>query len=291
MPQFKLTVLRNCAAAAIFSVAFGGIACAQQVVKIAIAGDYAPWNMTSPSGKLIGFEPDLMHYLCKTAGLKCEFVPQPWDGMISALQAGKFDAIVDAISITPAREKVIAFSLPYASTPAGFEIKVDGRIKQLPDTGKTVCLKGPDKDAADFTALRAALKGKTIGIQTGTVYTTFIQNTFGDIAKIRTYNSPAERDMAIETGRVDVGFDDATYIGYAISQPGGDKLKLSGPLVAGPIWGPGEGIGLRLNETALKAKFDAAIKQAIATGEIKTLSLKWLKVDVTPVASGVGCGG
>lgn len=291
MHRIKFAALRSSAIAALFSIAFSGAAHAQQVVKIAIAGDYAPWNMTSPSGKLIGFEPDLMHYLCKTAGLTCELVPQPWDGMISALQAGKFDAIVDAISITPDRQKVIAFSLPYASTPAGFEIKVNGKIKQLPDSGKSVCLAGPANDQADFTALRAALKGKTIGIQTGTIYTTFVENTFGDIAKIRTYNSPDERDMAVATGRVSVGFDDATYIGYAISQPGGSKLKASGPLITGPIWGAGEGIGLRLNDTALKAKFDAAIKQAIATGEIKTLSLKWLKVDVTPTGDSAGCGG
>ena len=97
--------------------------------------------------------------------------------------------------------------------------------------------------------------------------------------------------MAIATGRVDAGFDDATYIGYAISQPGGDKLETSGPVVTGPIWGPGEGIGLRLTDTALKAKFDAAIKQASASGAIKALSLKWLKVDVTPLADGGGCGG
>lgn len=41
-------------------------------------------------------------------------------------------------------------------------------------------------------------------------------------------------------------------------------------------------VGLRKEDTALKAQFDEAIKDALADGVIKELSLKWFKVDVSP---------
>ncbi len=51
--------------------------------------------------------------------------------MMAGLQAGKFDVIMDALSITPEREKQIAFSIPYASTPAGFAALKDGPLGKL----------------------------------------------------------------------------------------------------------------------------------------------------------------
>ena len=60
--------------------------------------------------KLGGFEPELVANLCERIKLQCNLVAQDWDGMIPGLQAGKFDVLMDAISITPEREKIIAFS-------------------------------------------------------------------------------------------------------------------------------------------------------------------------------------
>jgi hypothetical protein len=85
-----------------------------KTVTIALEGGYAPWNLTLPGGKLGGFEPELVANLCERIKLQCNLVAQDWDGMIPGLQAGKFDVLMDAISITPEREKIIAFSKPHA---------------------------------------------------------------------------------------------------------------------------------------------------------------------------------
>jgi octopine/nopaline transport system substrate-binding protein len=52
--------------------------------------------------------------------------------------------------------------------------------------------------------------------------------------------------------------------------------------MGGGIWGPGQGVGLRKADTQLKAMFDDAIKAALADGTVKTLSMKWFKIDVEP---------
>lgn len=251
-----------------------------KTVTIALDGSYAPWNLTLPGGKLGGFEPELVENLCAHAQLKCNLVTQDWDGMIPGLQAGKFDILMDAISITPDREKILALSQPYAATPATFAV-ADTKI--LPKSAPNVAALRLDNDARSNAPavedLRRALKGKTIGLQSGTIYTAFVNNNFKDVASIRVYKSAPERDLDLANGRIDASFDDITY--YTANQ-GKTKVVPAGPVVAGPIWGPGEGLAFRKTDTDLKAKFDSAITAAKADGTIKKLALKWFKTDVTP---------
>ncbi|MCX5493286.1 transporter substrate-binding domain-containing protein [Kaistia dalseonensis] len=254
-----------------------------KTVTIALEGAYAPWNLTNPDGTLGGFEPELAKYLCEHAKVECKLITQDWDGMISALNAGKFDIIMDALSITPERKEVIAFTVPYAATPAAFATLKDSPLANLAGTGTTIKLTADvaeQKKAVE--ALRTALTGKTIGIQAATVYAKFIYDNFGDVATVREYKTSADRDLDVVAGRIDVAFDDGVYLISAFANPDTADLAFTGPEIAGSIWGEGEGLGLRKEDTELKAKFDEAIKSALADGTVKTLSLKWFKVDVAP---------
>ncbi|WP_213300753.1 transporter substrate-binding domain-containing protein [Paraburkholderia sacchari] len=253
-----------------------------KTVTIALDGSYAPWNLTLPGGKLGGFEPELVANLCARAQLQCNLVTQDWDGMIPGLQAGKFDVLMDAISITPDREKILAFSRPYAATPATFAV-TDTKI--LPKTAPGASPVKLDTDARSnlpaIDALRKALKGKTIGLQSGTIYTRFVNDNFKDVASIRVYKSAPQRDLDLANGRIDASFDDVTY--YAANDNKSNaSIVMAGPQIAGPIWGPGEGLAFRKQDADLKAKFDTAIVAAQADGTIKKLAIKWFKTDVTP---------
>jgi octopine/nopaline transport system substrate-binding protein len=249
-------------------------------VTIATEGAYAPWNQTLPGGKLGGFEPELVNTLCTRAQLKCNLVAQDWDGMIPGLQAGKFDVLMDVISITPEREKIIAFSRPYASTPATFAVSDDAVLPKASPNAQAVKLTGDAKnDQAVVDGLRKQLKGKTIGIQSGTVYTKFIQDNFKDVAKIRVYKTAQERDLDLANGRIDASFDDLTYF---LNGSVDKSIFVAGPKIGGPIWGPGEGLGFRKQDADLKARFDAALATAIADGTVKNLSEKWFKTNVAP---------
>lgn len=253
-----------------------------QTVTIALEGSYEPWNLTRPDGSLGGFEPELAQNLCARMKVKCKLIAQDWDGMMAGLKVGKFDVIMDALSVTDERKKEIAFSLPYASTPAVFVATKTGKLARLAGTGKTVRLAGNASDKATVSALRAALKGKTIGIQSGTVYSGFIYGNFKDVATIREYKTAAEHDLDLVSGRIDVAFDDATYFISAFAKPDNKSLAFTGPEIAGPIWGDGEALGLRKSDADLKARFDVAIKAALADGTVKRLSMKWFKLNVAP---------
>ena len=148
-------------------------------VVIGMEGAYDPWNLTDSSGKIVGFEPDLAMDLCKRAGLECKIIAQDWDGMIPGLKAGKFDVIMDGMSITEDRKKEIDFSKPYAASPAAFMAPKDSPLAKAPGAGKVINL---DKDAgggdAAIKEVQAALKGKTLGVQVSTTHANFAEQVF-----------------------------------------------------------------------------------------------------------------
>ncbi|MBM4073996.1 MAG: transporter substrate-binding domain-containing protein [Planctomycetes bacterium] len=77
---------------------------------------FVPWAMRDKNGGLIGFEIDVATQLAKDLGVQVEFVPTPFDGIIPALLAGKFDVIIGGLAITPARNLQVNFTIPYSET-------------------------------------------------------------------------------------------------------------------------------------------------------------------------------
>jgi octopine/nopaline transport system substrate-binding protein len=252
-----------------------------KTVTITLEGAYAPWNITNADGTLGGFEPELAKVLCQRAGVECKLVPSDWDGMIPALNAGKFDMIMDALSITDERKQVIDFTVPYAATPAAFATAKDSPLANAAGTGATIKMTPGQTGVKEVDALKEAFKGKTIGIQAATVYAKFVYDNFGDIATVREYKTGADRDIDLQNGRIDLGFDDAVYFQTAFDAANG-ALAFTGPQIAGPIWGVGEGLGVRKADTDLRDMFSKAIQSALADGTVKNLSMKWFKTDVSP---------
>ncbi|SCW83001.1 octopine/nopaline transport system substrate-binding protein [Rhizobium mongolense subsp. loessense] len=252
-----------------------------KTATITLEGAYAPWNLTNADGSLGGFEPELAKILCERAKIDCRLVASDWDGMIPALNAGKFDVIMDALSITEERKKIIDFTVPYAATPAAFATAKDSPLANAAGTGSTIKMTPGQTGVKEIESLKEAFKDKTIGIQAATVYAKFVYDNFGSIAEIREYKTGADRDLDLQSGRIDLGFDDAVYFNNAFQAANG-ALAFTGPEIAGSIWGEGEGLGLRKADTDLRDKFNEAIKSALADGTVKNLSMKWFKVDVSP---------
>ncbi|MBW2442190.1 MAG: transporter substrate-binding domain-containing protein [Deltaproteobacteria bacterium] len=74
---------------------------------------FVPWAMQDKNGKWIGFEIDVATQLAKDMGVKVEFVPTKWEGLIPSLLTGKFDLIIAGMTGTPQRALKINFTEPY----------------------------------------------------------------------------------------------------------------------------------------------------------------------------------
>ena len=80
---------------------------------------FVPWAMKDKKGELIGFEIDIAKKLAEDMGVKVEFVPTKWSGIIPGLIAGKFDVLIGGMTITTKRNMKINFSRPYYYTEQG----------------------------------------------------------------------------------------------------------------------------------------------------------------------------
>ncbi|MBJ6124697.1 transporter substrate-binding domain-containing protein [Microvirga splendida] len=265
------------------ALAMGGAAAQEKTVKIATEGAYAPWNFTGPGGKLEGFEIDLANDLCARMKVKCEIVAQDWDGIIPALTAKKYDAIMAGMSITDERKKTIDFAGPYANSPNGFLVAKNSPLAKMPGTGEAFNL-GSQQAAAEkaIQAYKPLLKGKTIGVQGSTIHSKFADKYLKDVAEIREYKTTEQHDLDLAAGRIDAVLADSTAIIGTLDKPEFKDYAMVGPSITGGILGAGVGVGMRQGEAELKKGFEDAIQAAIKDGTVKKLSEKWFKVDLTP---------
>lgn len=77
---------------------------------------FVPWAFVNKQGQFVGYEVDVATQLAKDLGVKLELVPTAWDGIIPALNAGKFDMLIGGMSITTKRNLSVNFSVPYGGT-------------------------------------------------------------------------------------------------------------------------------------------------------------------------------
>jgi octopine/nopaline transport system substrate-binding protein len=265
------------------ALAFAAQAKDWKTVVIGMEGAYDPWNLTDSSGKIVGFEVDLANDICKRAGVECKIIAQDWDGMIPGLQAGKFDVIMDGMSITEERQKEIDFSKPYAASPAAFMALKDSPLANAVGAGKVINIsKDPAGGDAAIKSVQAALKGKTVGVQVSTTHSNFASQYLKDIATVKEYKTTDDRDLDLKSGRIDAVLDDYPTVAAEIGKPDTKDLAIVGPEFIGGIFGVGAGMGLRKADADLTAKFNQAIDAAFADGSIKKYSMQWFKIDTTP---------
>ena len=231
-------------AAAAALIALTGAASAQQTVRIASEGAYAPWNFLDDSGQLAGFEIELGNELCSRAGYTCEWVVNEWDTIIPNLIAGNYDVILAGMSITDERKKTIAFTQDYFPTdPSTF----------VAATGKGLSLDAPS--------------GLRLGAQGATIQHAWLEENAKANNTILAYETPDQALADLNAGNLDAILADKSYLQETVAGSGG-ALELTGPELA---IGGGVGAGLRQADTELLTKFDDALTAMKADGTLDAL--------------------
>lgn len=256
MKKLRIAVL---AAAAVISTA----ALAQQKewteIKIGTEGAYPPFNNLNAKKELEGFEIDYANALCERMKVKCTWVVQDWDGIIPALLSKKYDVIVAGMNATDERKKRVDFSDVYTRTP----ISMIG--------AKTITL-------TDVSP--AALKGKAVGAQGSTIHANWLEKHYKD-STIRPYPTQEEANLDLLNGRIDYIVADKLALEEFINGKGKDCCKFIADVPRDPaIHGPGVGMAVRKEDTALRDKLNKAIQDSIADGTHKKIADKWFKFPV-----------
>ncbi|MCF1435345.1 MULTISPECIES: ABC transporter substrate-binding protein [Rhizobium/Agrobacterium group] len=236
---------------------FAGGAMAEEKLVIGTEGAYPPFNSLEADGSLTGFDIDIAKALCEEMKVTCTFKTNDWDGIIPALQAKKFDAIVASMSITPERLEKVDFSKKYYNTPPAIAVPKDSPAKSVED-----------------------LKGKTIGAQTSTSHANYAEKHMPD-SQLKLYPTADEYKLDITNGRIDAVIDDVVVLTQWIKSDAGTCCKILTPLPIDPVInGEGAGIAVRKGETALADRFTKAIAAIRANGTYQKINAKYFDFDV-----------
>jgi polar amino acid transport system substrate-binding protein len=229
-----------------------GAAQAQDKLRIGTEGAYPPFNNLTSDGQLVGFDIDITRALCEEMKVECEFVTQDWDGIIPALQANRFDAIVASMSITEDRLKQVDFSDPYYANSLVFVAPKSSDL--MPDNAN----------------------GKSIGVQEGTIAAAFAEETYPD-ADVRGYPSQLEAWNDLSTGRLDAVLADFGVQYGWLEEDGKECCEFKGDAVSSD---DRIGIAIRKGDTALAERLNAAIAAIRANGKYAEINAKYFPFDI-----------
>lgn len=248
-----MKIVRILAAAAAMSIAAGAAHAEVKKVRIGTEGAYPPFNSVDSTGKLVGFDIDIANALCEKMKVECTFVAQDWDGIIPALLAKKYDAIVASMSITNERKEKVAFTVPYYLTPGNFIAPKDTKLTQ-------------------FTP--EALKGKVIGAQSSTTGATYLEDKYKG-SDIKLYPTQDEANADLAAGRLDAVLADKFVLYEWLEKTDAGKCcKFVGADLA-DVNPDGTGIAVRKEDNELREMLNKAIKEIQADGTYQKINAKY----------------
>ena len=182
-------------------------------VTFAMDATYPPDEFIAPgSATIVGMDADFAVAIAQTMGLKAVLKNVTFDSIIPGLQAGKYDVGNSSFTDTVARQKVVDFA-DYFQAGEAFYTK--------------------SGDTTTYSSLEN-LCGHSVAVETGTVEQTDAQAANKACKKANnkgvTVLSFADQNavnLAVSSGRADVGFADSQVAGYVVSTSNGE-FQLSG---------------------------------------------------------------
>jgi lysine/arginine/ornithine transport system substrate-binding protein len=227
-------------------------------IRIGVDASYAPFESKASDGKLVGFDIDLGNEICKRLHAKCVWVENDFDGMIPGLKAKKFDGVLSSMTITPERQKEIAFSKPLFDTPTALVAKKGSGLKPTAES----------------------LKGKSVGVEQGTTQEKYAKDNWASKGvNVVPYQNQDQVYQDLISGRLDAALQDKVQaeVGF-LKQARGAGFEQAGD----EIKSGAAAMGMRKEDTDLKKAVDGAIDGMMKDGTYKKLESKYFDFDVAP---------
>jgi polar amino acid transport system substrate-binding protein len=224
-------------------------------ITVAADATYAPNEFIASDGHtVIGMDADLMKALGSEMGLKVNIVNATFDSIIPGLAAGKYDIGASSFTDTKEREKTVDF-VDYFSAGISFYAKSSSNpaVKTVEDLcGKTVSVEKGTTEEEEATA-----QGKKC--------------TKADKKSVSTlvYPTQNEANLAISSGRAELGMADSPIAAYQVKQSSG-AFKLVGETYGAAPYG----LAIPKN-SGMTTPVLAALKALIANGTYTQILTKW----------------
>jgi polar amino acid transport system substrate-binding protein len=216
-------------------------------LTFAMDATYPPDESTT-SGKIVGLDADLANAIAAQLGLKAQLQNATFDTIIPGLQSGKYDVGMSSFTDTKAREKVVDF-VDYFQAGEGFYVKAGSSKK--------------------FNGL-SSLCGAKVAVENGTTEQTDAQSQAKKCkVSVLTFSDQNQANLAVSSGRADVGFADSQVADYIVKQSNGQFASSGTAFEVSPY-----GIALPKGNGMAKA-VQAAVGALIKDGSYAKTLAKW----------------
>ena len=221
---------------------------AQQPISTGVDATFAPHAMAKLGGGIEGFNVDLANEIARRLKRPINIEATQFSGLIPGLNAKKYDWIAAPTTVTPERAKALLFTEGYLDTDFQFLLKKsDPDIKALED-----------------------LKGKTISVNKGSAYDTWVKNNAEKYGfKYDVYDTNADAVQAVLSGRASTNLAGNTVVAWAAKQ--NPMVKTSFTIKTGLVWA----VPFRADDKAGRDQISMVIKCMKQDGGLAALHEKW----------------
>lgn len=219
-------------------------------LSVATDPTYAPNEFVERgSTRIVGMDVDLINAIAEKLGLRADVQKATFDAIIPGLAARRYDVGISSFTDTREREQTVDF-VTYFNAGTSFYIRRGG----------------PDIATLDDIC------GEKVAVEKGTTQATDVQaqNRRCDTpADLQVYPDQNGANLAISSGRADVGMADSPVAAYIVKQSGG-QFELDGePYGTAPY-----GIALP-KDSGLEEPVLQAVRALIEDGTYLTILRRW----------------
>ena len=221
-------------------------------ITFATEGTYAPYSFHDDSGALVGFDVEIARAIADKLGVEARFTETQWDGIIAGLDAKKYDAISNQVSITEERKQKYLFSDPYTYVYGVVIVNED------------------NNDINSFEDLN----GKDVSLTITSNWAQVAESYGGKIVSTSGFN---ESIQLVLQNRADATVNDnVTFYDFIANQPDA-KAKI----VATSNEATESAILIRQGDDDLQKAINDALSQLRSVGKLAEISNKYFGTDIT----------
>ena len=221
-------------------------------ITFATEGTYAPYSYHDDNGDLVGFDVEIAKAIAEELGVEAKFTETQWDGIIAGLDAKKYDAISNQVSITDERKEKYLFSDPYTYVYGAVIVAED------------------NNDITKFEDLN----GKKVSLTLTSNWADVARSFGGEIVST---NGFSESIQLVLQGRADATVNDnVTFLDFKANQPDA-KAKIA----AISSDATESAILIRKEDEKLRDEINKALATIRSNGKLSEISVKYFGEDIT----------
>ena len=224
-------------------------------LTVAADATYAPDEFIASDGHtVVGMDPDLMKAIGGVMGLKVNVKNATFDSIIPGLAAAKYDVGASSFTDTKEREKTVDF-VTYFTAGESFFTKASG--------GTTIA------GLSDLCGHSVAVEKGTTEESDATTQSGKCTKAGKPAVKVLSYPDQNGANLALSSGRAQLGFADSPVAAYQVKQSGG-QFKLVGASIANAPYG----LAMAKN-SGLTKPILAALQVLMKNGQYTAILTHW----------------